>query len=410
MKNKNKVLITMEHIKRFEVLQDLINKKINAYQAAELLNLSYVHTSRLKSEVIKNGFEALLRKPSQNAPNQKFTPQQINIIIKLRKNVYFDLNVLHFQEKLEEIHLIKISYESLRQILINNNLHNHKKRKLVHRTRKRMPKTGMLVQMDSSEHLWLPQIHKKWFLIAMIDDASNEVPIAKFFPKDNLFNNMFVIRNFIEKKGIFTALYPDKASHFTTTRHSGLHYNCNPEQEDTQIERALNELNITLIPANSPQAKGRIERLFRTLQDRLIKEMRLANIQNYEQANLFLTEIFLPWYNNRFSIKHLESSYKQLPKETDLNTIFCIKNQRTVKNDNTVSFKKHVIQISPSKLRCSFARLKVEVCLLEDNSIFVLYQNQIIAESRLPKNNKYLKKQMVISNIMEQRNYKYAYI
>ena len=121
------------------------------------------------------------------------------------------------------------------------------------------------------------------------------------------------------------SLYVDKASHFKTTRHGGLHYTINPEQDETQIERALNELNITLIPANSPQAKGRIEVLFRLFQDRLIKEMRLAGIKNYNQANKFLQEKFLPWYNAKYSHKDVESTYLPLPPDKNLDTIFFIK-------------------------------------------------------------------------------------
>ena len=121
-----------------------------------------------------------------------------------------------------------------------------------------MPKAGMLVQMDSSQHYWLPLVENKWWLVAMVDDATNEVPYAHFFPKDALFGNMHVIKHFIHIKGVFMSLYVDKASHFKTTRHGGLHYNASQEQEETQIERALEELDINIIPANSPQAKGRL--------------------------------------------------------------------------------------------------------------------------------------------------------
>lgn len=132
---------------------------------------------------------------------------------------------------------------------------------------------------------------KKRFL--MVDDADGFC-YAEFHPKDTLFANMSVIRTYLEKRGLFMGLYTDKASHFKTTRHGGLHYNVEVEQKETQIERALGELGIRLINANSPQAKGRIERKFRFCQDRLIKEMRLKGINNYEEANIFLKEEFLP--------------------------------------------------------------------------------------------------------------------
>ncbi|MGQ9570911.1 MAG: ISNCY family transposase, partial [Thermodesulfovibrionales bacterium] len=124
--------------------------------------------------------------------------------------------------------------------------------------------------------------------------------------------------------GCFMSLYTDKASHFKTTRYGGVHYNVRLEQNDTQIKRALSELGITLIFANSPQAKGRIERLFGFLQDRLIKEMRLRQIKDYKEANRFLKEEFLPWYNQRYTLP-VKSSYRPLPENCKLENIFCIK-------------------------------------------------------------------------------------
>lgn len=140
-------------------------------------------------------------------------------IIKLRQDLYYDLNINHFKEKLNEKHNIPYSYSTIRNILVQHEIHRPRKKKIIHRLRRRMPKAGMLVQMDSSQHNWLPHIKEKWWLIAMIDDATNEVPYAYFFPKDTLFANMYVIRHFIEIKGLFISLYADKASHFKTTRY-----------------------------------------------------------------------------------------------------------------------------------------------------------------------------------------------
>jgi hypothetical protein len=267
-----------------------------------------------------------------------------------------------------------------------------------------MPQAGMLIQMDSSQHFWLPLVENKWWLIAMIDDATNEVAYAQFFPKDNLFANMCVLRCFIEIKGVFMSLYVDKASHFKTTRHGGLHYNVAQEQEETQIERALSELGINIIFANSPQAKGRIEVTFRLFQDRLIKEMRLAGIKNYSQANRFLLEKFLPWYNAKYT-HQAESNYMPLPKDRDLELIFCIKKERIVNHDNTIQIYGQIIQIPPNDLRVSFAKAKVDVCLLEDKRIYVLYKNKVIAESKLSKNNKVIKKDKEIEEFLNSRVY-----
>jgi len=403
-----KVSVTMRDIQRHRILKDVIEKKLKAIQASVILGLSYIHTLRLKEKVAQAGIKGLLRL-GREAPN-KIPDEKIKLIASLYKKYYWDFNIMHFKDKLAQLHNISLSYESIRKILIKENIHQPKKKKIVHRQRRRMPKAGMLTQMDSSQHRWLEHIPEKWWLTAIIDDATNEVPYARFFPKDILFSNMHVLRRFIEIKGVFYSLYVDKASHFKTTRHAGLHYTVNPEQDETQIERALNELDIILILANSPQAKGRIEVLFRLFQDRLIKEMRLAGIKNYNQANKFLQEKFLPWYNSKYSHKNVESVYLPLPQDKNLDTIFCIKKERTVNSDNTIHIQGQVIQIPPSHIHMSFARRKVDVCILEDNRILILYKGSVIAKSKLSKNNKILKKEHKIEQLLNAREYQSSYV
>jgi hypothetical protein len=395
----------MKDIQRYKVLKDVIDKKLKGIEAAQILGITAVHVSRLKAKLLTGGFEETLRKPPPLPPNKKISEAEVQKILKLRKQLYYDFNVMHFMDKLHETHKIPYCYESIRQLLIRNNLHSPKKKKQIHRQRRRMPKSGMLVQMDSSQHFWLPLIEDKWWLIAMIDDATNEMPYAQFFPRDTLFANMQVLRRFIERKGLFMSLYVDKASHFKTTRHAGIHYNLSPEQdEETQIERALGELGINVIPANSPQAKGRIEVTFRLFQDRLIKEMRLAGIRNYQEANKFLLEKFLPYYNAKFT-HEAESTYMPLPKEKNLDLVFCIKKERTVNNDNTVKIYGQIIQIPPSNMHLSFAKRKVDVCLLEDNRIYALYHDKVIAESKLSKSNKIIKKDKETEELLNAREY-----
>jgi regulator of replication initiation timing len=294
-------IVSMKDIKKYEILQQLINKQIKGYQAASFLGYSQVHISRLKQKVLKYGFEGILR-PKKESP-RKLKESFKEQIANLYKTLYYDFNIMHFKDKLEENHNIKLSYEKIRQILIEYRLHKPKKKKKVYRRRRRMPKAGMLIQMDASQHKWIPSIDKPWHLIATIDDATSEVLFAKFYPYEGVFACMEVIRKTIENKGIFYCLYVDKASHFKTTRYGGLHVNIDSEQEDTQIERALKELDINIIPANSPQAKGRIERLFRTFQDRLIKEMRLRDIKDYKHANLLLEKEYIAYHNKRFAHK-----------------------------------------------------------------------------------------------------------
>jgi len=376
---EQRFLITMKDVQRYRILKDCLKKRLKATEASHILGLSYIHTLRLKKKVAQNGLKGLLRlcRPSP----RKIPQEQVKKVCYLYREHYWDFN-----------------------ILILEGIHRPKKRKKVYRRRRRMPKAGMLVQMDSSQHQWLKDILEKWHLIAMIDDASSEVPYARFFPKDTLFGNMHVIRRFIELKGIFMCLYVDRASHFKTTRHGGIHYNVNPEQEETQIERALDELDINIITANSPQAKGRIERLFGLFQDRLVKEMRLAGIRGYQEANRFLIESFLPWYNKRFAQK-VESSYLSLPKDKDLDTIFSKRYERIVKADNTIEVMGETIQIPPDDTRFSYRKAKVDVCILEDDRILVVYKGSVIAESKLSKNNKVIEKEGKIEEFLDAREY-----
>ncbi len=396
--------LTMKDVKKYEILKQVIAGQLKGTAAAKLLGYHPVHITRLKQKVEAFGIKGILR---PKLPSNRKKPDSLKEQVKkLYQKIYYDFNIRHFNDKLEENHKIDLSYETTRQILISGRIHVPKKKKLVHRRRRRMPKAGMLVQMDSSEHNWLPFIEEKWHLTATIDDAASKVLFAKIYPSDGVFNNMEVIRKTIEKEGLFTALYADKASHFKTTRYGGLHVKVSPEQDDTQIQRALEEAGITFIPANSPQAKGRVERLFRTFQDRFIKELRLNGIKSYNRANQFLQSYFIGYYNRRFAkTTGVENAYKALPKDCKLDLIFCKKYQRKVKADNTIQAQGTTIQIPPSKYRLSFAKCIVDVCLLENGTINILYKNQLIHSTKLSKNTKAYKLEKETEKILNQREY-----
>jgi transposase InsO family protein len=399
-----RIRVTMQDIARYKVLTEVVEGTMSLTEAAGIIGLCYRQALRLKQRLISHGVEGIIRKTPAIPPNRKVTKELKERILQLRTRLYYDFNMAHFWQKLTEIHGIALSYESIRQLLIRAEDHVPKKRRKVYRQRRRMPKAGMLVQMDSSEHRWLEHIPEDWSLVAMIDDATSEVPVAQFFPSDTTFANMEVIRRFIEYKGLFNALYVDKASHFTTTRKGGLHYEVDIEQDDTQIERALDELDIVLIPANSPQAKGRVERLFRTLQDRLIKEMRLAKIQSYGEANVFLKKIFLPDHNRRFSLP-AEAVYRSLPVGTDLSIIFSRQCPRVVANDNTIQIYGYCFQLPPSTQGLSLAGRTVTVCVHDNNALTVLYKKKPIFRTVFSRGTKVTKKQKVIEQILNERAY-----
>jgi len=220
----------------------------------KLLGLSYRHTIRLKERFKAEGIDGLLRRKLNKPPNQKITPSLRQKIVSLKEEIYKNFNILHFRDKLRDIHGISLSYESLRQILIREGLHEPRKKRKVYRRRRRMPKAGMLVQMDSSQHRWVDGIREPWWLVAMVDDADGYV-YGRFYPSDTVLSNMKVLKEYIKRRGLFMALYVDKASHFKTTRDGGIHYEVSVEQAETQIQRALKELGIQIVYANSPQAK-----------------------------------------------------------------------------------------------------------------------------------------------------------
>lgn len=398
--------VTMKELKKIEVIKRLVRKEIKGTEAATLLGYHVVHISRLKKSYIENGAEGLIRK---EIPSPKKTKERIREkICNLKQKKYYDFNITHFNEKLHENENIELSFETIRSILIEKGLHVPKKKKVVHRRRRRMPKTGMLIQMDSSQHKWIKGVKTKWWLIAAVDDATSKILTMKFFPSDNLFNNMEIIKDILQQHGMFYSLYVDRASHFTTTRLGGLHVEVDVEQNETNIERALDELGINLITAKTAQAKGRIERCFGTLQDRMIAEMRLNKITSYKKANIFLKEIFIKYYNKKFAtnLNH-ESVFKHLPDNTNLDMIFCKKYMRKVKNDNTVAFLGNTIQLNPTKHKLSFARHIVDICLNKDNKIYVLYKEKIILETEI-KINKKIKKQKNIQKLLGQRIYQNA--
>ncbi|MGC8785057.1 MAG: ISNCY family transposase [Armatimonadota bacterium] len=366
--------ITEEEVERYHLLQEVTKQHLTLAQAALLMGVSYRHALRLKQRFLQQGLEGLCRRLPPQPPRQKITPQMKQTIIQLRQSLYHHFNLLHFHEKLAQQHHIHLSYESLRQLLIQAGLHQPRQKQKVYRRRRRMPCAGMLVQMDSSQHRWLPAVPQAWWLVAMIDDADSYV-YAEFHPKESTLANMSCLYHYIQRRGVFRALYVDRASHFKTTRHGGIHYEVNPEQADTQIQRALGELGIEILYAHTPQAKGRVERLFRFFQDRLIKEMQLAGITDYDQANRFLQEQFLPWYNQTYT-RSVPDSSRPLPAGLDLSLVLSVQQARKVGKDNTVRFEGQVYQLLPSTGCTSWAGKWVQVAQLLDGREAILYEGK----------------------------------
>jgi transposase-like protein len=339
---------------KFEIISKLTAGLISTKVASQALNVSYRTILRYKKSFLSKGSAFLIHGNCGQRPHNAIAPEMKERIMNLITSKYFDFSVRHIWEKMrdDESDIQLVSYKTLLNWCHDKKyIKRFKKRKVkVHRARKRMPKTGMMLQMDGSFHKWFG--NKKSCLIGAIDDANNEISYAEFFESENTLDCMRVIQKIIEKHGTFDILYTDKAGVFGG----------NKRQDFCQLEEACKEMGIQIIYAHTPQAKGRIERLWGTLQGRLIPEMRLANITTKKQANRFLHENFIPnQYNKKFMVtpRTDETSYKTNFRK-DLNEIFSKKDYRVIKADQSFSYNstKYVIDAYPGNLSNKMVQIR----------------------------------------------------
>jgi len=371
--------LSAKEIARYGVIENTIEGYLKADLAAEELCLSKRQVFRLKRKLREKGIEGIIHGNRGRASPRRIPDPVRDTIDYLYREKYDGFNISHFTEMLEEREGIFISRETVRGILLQKGSYEKKKRYPKHRSfREPMPKEGMMLQFDTSDHDWLQGRGPKIKLIGGIDDATKDVPWVQFAYQDSVEENMAVCKRIIKRKGIPLSLYVDKDSKFITTRHGGLHVNIKKEQEKTQMARAWEELGINVIFAESPQGKGRIERLWGTFQDRLISELRLEGISSLEGANEYLHSVFLPKYNKKFTRKPKveEIAYRPIPEGMDLDRIFSIKEERRVQGDNTINYKARKYQILPTETRFGFAKAKVEVQKHLDGTIHIFYKGE----------------------------------
>jgi hypothetical protein len=290
-------------------------------------------------------------------------------VLLLYREKYFDFNVRHFHEKLVEEEGIALSYTWVKTALQTAGLAARGKKRGKHRRRReRRPLPGMLLHVDGSKHAWLGG-DRYYDLITLSDDATNEVYYARLVQEESTLTVIAALKEVIQKQGVFCALYSDRASHFVYTPQAG---GGADRSKPTQIERALKELGINLIAANSPQARGRCERAYRTWQGRLPQELRVRGIQTLEEANRFLCS-YRATFNRRFKVPAPQEGTAFLKVSANLDQIFSLKSYRTVNSDNTVSLGRLVLQIEPQKFRYSLARCRVLVCRHLNQTITLWY-------------------------------------
>lgn len=342
--------MSQKELDRYGIICRLIKKEINGTAAAELLRLSTRQTKRLKVKVKENGPAGLIHRNRNKPSNRRLPLSKRSPIIKLLRKHYYDFGPTLAAEKLSENHHLNHDPKTIRQIMIDEKLWQPRKKKNgeEHRSwRERKASYGELVQFDGSYEHWFEDRNGtgEVCLLAVIDDATGQLIEAKFDQDEGVFPVFGFWRQYLEKHGKPRNIYLDKFSTYKMGQKAAL------ENHDlkTQFQRAMIELRIEPIFANSPQAKGRVERLFQTLQDRLIKELRLRNISTIEEANLFLVKIFIPQFNKRFSVQPRNETNLHTPltskEQKDLPGILARQIKKIVHNDFTVSFDKQWYQL-----------------------------------------------------------------
>ena len=358
---------TEKAMTRQEVILRAYAKKISWLQAAEILGISARHLRRIKQLYEQNGFHALFDGRFGKASPRRVPIETVEEVLRLYREEYFDFNVLHFHEKLVEQHRIEVSYTWTKCLLQTAGLvSKDKPRKKHFKRRPRRPLPGMLLHIDGSQHQWFGD--ERFFdLIVILDDATGEIYYAQLVEAESTRSVMLGIRQVIETKGVFCALYADRASHFFLTPKAGEPVD---KQSLTQVGRALRELGIQLIPAYSPQARGRSERSFRTWQGRLPQELRIRRITTINGANRFLDKEYIGEFNQRFTVQPpMEGSAFAPCQRTDLKRIFSLQSERVVNRDNTVKYKNLLLQIDQQSWRGSLAGCRVMVYQHFDETI-----------------------------------------
>jgi transposase len=342
-----------------EVILRAMAKRITWWQAAEIIGISDRQMRRWRQRYEQFGYDGLWDR-RRGRPSRRRVPLELaEQVLALYREKYFDFNVRHFHEKLREQHGLTLSYTWVKLALQGAGLVQKTRRRGVHRRRRpRRPLAGMLLHLDGSSHAWLGD-DRRYDLLVVLDDATSEIYYAQLVEQESTRTVLAALREVVEKKGLFCALYSDRASHFFETPQAGAKID---PRRLTQVGRALGQLGIRMIPAYSPQARGRSERNFGTWQGRLPQELRLRGIRTREAANQFLRQDYIPEFNRRFAVAAAQPGSAFLPLQgQDLERVFALQHERVVNRDNTVEIAHRVLQIEKTPWRNTLAGCPVIV-------------------------------------------------
>jgi transposase len=367
---------TERMMKLHDVLLKAMAKKITWGEAAEIIGVTDRTMRRWRERLERDGYSGLVDRRKARPSDKRVPLAAVEELLRLYREVYFDLNMRHFHEKIREQHGIKLSYTFVQKALQGAGLvARGRKRRKHRRRRERRPMKGMLLHIDGSKHQWLGD--ERWHdLIVILDDATSEIYYAQLVQEESTRTVMAGLREVIQAQGLFCALYSDRGSHFFVTPKAG-------EKVDkhrlTQVGRAMKELGVQMIPAYSPQARGRSERSFGTWQGRLPQELRLAGIGTVEAANAFLRERYIAEFNTKFTAPARErgTAFRKTSR-ADLNWIFTVQTERVVARDNTVSMGDEYWQLEKSRFRGSLAGSTVTIHQHLDGAVSIRYGPHVV--------------------------------
>ena len=379
------ITMTEKESERYDIIQDLINKKINGTDASKMIGVTVRQVKRIKLAVLKYGMKGVIHQNRGQIGNRKLDPAIIEKIEKHLKEKYYDFGPTFASEKLDENDGIKLGKETIRGIMTNLGLWKPKSRKQSkkwHTWRPRKDNYGEMEQFDGSYHIWFG--NEETCLLLSVDDATGRITHAKFDINESTKAVFKFWLEYFDQNGLPISIYLDKYSTYKINHKNAV------DNKDmlTQFQRAMNQVGVNPITAHSAEAKGRIERLFQTLQDRLVKELRLANITTIEEANKFLKE-YIPKFNTKFSVipKRKKNLHKKLNKQIKdrLPQIFSIQKKRVVMNDYTIRFENQYFQLNQEQPTTVYKKDTVMVEKHLDNDIKVNLKGHYLNYTILPE-------------------------
>ena len=362
---------------RREVITKAIAGQLSWAQAAAVLGITARHMRRIRRGYERWGISAVMDQRGGRPRRRRISPGTIAMLCRLKRDIYPDFSVRHFYEQVSEKHQVKVSYNWLRLTLQEAGLvEREPARGKYRRRRERRPMVGMLVHLDASTHEWIAGVPMQDLVVAL-DDADGRILYARFFAQEGSASTFAALESVVRHYGRFCELYTDGGSHFCTTKDAA----AGPDAEQNgQVSQALRALGIGQILARSPQARGRSERAFGTIQGRLPQELRLNRITSYADANRYLQEHFIADFNRRFTVApaQKDSAFTQLPG-IELDLVLSAKHERIVRNDNTVVFRNLILQLPTTRQRIHFVRCPVTVHQFANATLGVSYQGRLLA-------------------------------